>query len=205
MTHYQVIETPHQDPTSAKVVASHATRHEALICSAKSMKANLNELCSSSLSAKELFTLWKTLGSGYRIEPEDEKASPFSDIDYARLFVLRLTNDYSHPLYFEITTRDCLRTASGVMSPDKHWKFWLRAPATYQEPGIEPLINPGVELLYTTMSEQSAAADGSSLILLETTFKIVSQEGALEAINSDASAILYFVQNDGSFSRQPQK
>ncbi len=200
MSNYKVVETPHTDPASAKVVAEFSTRQEALISSVKSMKTHLTELCKPGLNANELFDLWKGSGIGYHIEPEVSNA-PFSDIDFARLFVLRLTNDYSHPLFLEVSTVDCLLTASGVTSPTKQWKFWVKAPSTYKGDGLEALMNAGTEFLYDEMSSQSSAADGSRLILLEKGYRTVSEEEALTAMASDRSAMLYFVQNDGSFRR----
>lgn len=204
MSLYKVIETSHIDGASSKSVAEYPTRQEALIHCAKAMKANLAELVAPELNAKELFTRWQQVGSGYRIHPEESHA-PFSDIDYARLFVMRLTNDYSHPLFLEVSTIDCLRTVSGITSPKKDWRFWIKAPSTYQGEGLDALMQAGTQALYDEMSKQSMAADGSSYMLLEMTYKEVDADEALSAMKADPNAIVYFVQNDGSFGKNMPK
>jgi len=199
-TSYHVIETPHESVESEASICQFNTRHEALITSAKRTRANITELAEAGLSAGELFDKWLRLGKGYRIEPEDSQA-PFSDIDYVRLFVLRLTNDYSHPLFFEVVTTDCLRTVSGVRSPARNWKFWVKAPATYKNGNLNALMRAATEVLYEDMSEQSRNADGSSYVLLDMTFRAVEENEANAAIDADKSATIYFVQNDCSFKR----
>lgn len=197
---YKVVETLHESSNSENIIAQFATRHEALIASAKALKANLTELSQPGLGAGDLFAKWKTSGKGFRIAPEDSPA-PFSDLDFARLFVLRLTNDYSHPLFIEVSTVDCLRTASGVQSPAKNWKFWVKAPVTYSDGDLSALIRVATEVLYDEMSEQSLQADGSSYVLLDLSFRSVADGEASASINGDRSATVYFVQNDGSFRK----
>lgn len=197
---YKMIESARDNSGAESNSLLFATRHEALIASAKSLKANLTELFQPGLSAGELFEKWQSTGKGYRIDPEDSSA-PFSDIDFARLFVLRLTDDYSHPLFIEVFTVDCLRTASGVQSPSKTWKFWVKAPATYAAGDLNALIRVATEVLYEEMSEQSLQSDGSTYVLLDLSFRSVSADEATNAIDADKSATVYFVQNDGSFRK----
>lgn len=201
---YKVIETSHDAADSDRSVADYATRHEAIIHCAKSMKAHLLELVEPGMSAKDLLSRWQQVGLGYRIDPEDSDA-PFCDIDYARLYVLRLTNDYSHPLFFEVSTVDCLRTASGITSPKKTWKFWVKAPSAYEGNGLDALMQAGAQALYDDMSQKSMATDGSRYEMLEMTYREVGEEEALSQMRGDPNAIVYFVQNDGSFGRNMPK
>jgi len=198
---FQVIETPHGAEGSEKSIADFDTRHEALITSAKTLRAHLTELSEPDLTARELFDKWCRSGKGYRIQPEDPNEAPFSDIDYARLYVLRLTDDYSHPLFLEVTTIDYLRTVSGGISPEQIWTFWVKAPATYEGDGIENLMWAGAEVLYDSMSQQSMAADGSKYVLRDVKFRAVSEFEAFAAMKADKNSTLYYVQNDGSFSK----
>ncbi len=200
MSIFTVIETPHDDTGSAKTVAQFATRNEALSFAAKSTATNLSDLVSLFSTARELLALWQSSGKGYRIEPDDAGA-PYSDIDFSRLYALRLTNDYSHPVFIEVSTIDCLRTASGVISPSKTWQFWVKAPSTYEVEGIDRMINVATEYLYDDMSRQSMAADGSSYVLSKVSFRAVSEDEALDRIKADPNATIYFVQNDGSFGK----
>lgn len=197
---FQVIETIHADPSRWGSVQEYATRHEALIASAKTLRAHLIELAEPGLNAFELFNKWQRTGKGYRIEPEDADQPPFSDVDYARLYVLRLTDDYSHPMFIEIKTKDCLLTENGVVSPARDWSFWVKAPATYAFGDLTELLRAGTEIIYDQMSAQFARADGSNLRLLDMSYRRVDGNDAQVAISSDSAATVYFVQNDGSFS-----
>jgi len=198
---YDVIETPHEAPSAEWSIFQCSTRQEALANSAGMMKLHLTELYQPGMSTLELFNTWQKTGTGYRIQPEDETQAPFSDIDFARLYVPRLTNDYSHPLFIEISTVDCLQTASGVRSPSKNWNFWVKAPATYEGGDMTHLMVAATEVLYDEMSQQSLQADGSRYVLLNVGFRHVSADEATAAINADKNASVYFVQNDGSFAK----
>lgn len=198
---FHVVETPHADPSQSGSVQEFATRHEALIASAKTLRAHLIELAEPGLNAFELFNKWQRTGKGYRIEPEDADQAPFSDVDYARLYVLRLTDDYSHPMFIEIKTKDCLVTANGVVSPARDWSFWVKAPATYAFGDLTALLEAGTRVIYGEMSGVMLPVDGSQMQLQSLSYRRVDGDEAQEAIGQDKNAAVYYVDNDGSFRK----
>jgi len=198
---FKIIEIILSDPEKSRVAAELQSRQEAVAACAKAMKTQLGDLNEQGLTAEQLFDKWRNSGFGYRIEPEVPSA-PFSDVDFARLFVMRLTNDYSHPLYFEFTIVDCFRTAYGVTAPARTWKFWLKAPATYKGDGLQSLMQAGVESLYEQRNIETLGSESPRYLLIDMKYRPLNDADAKAAMSAEKDATVYYIQNDGSFAAE---
>jgi hypothetical protein len=181
---------------SRYTIGEYPTENAALTAAAERVRADLQRLYHTDLTAKELFDLWLEKGEDVVIVPDDPIA-PFSAIDFARLMALRITGETGRPLLMEVTCIDCLSTASGFTTSPKQWTFWVRAPATYA--GATNLVRRTTEFLYREMSRAASSCEGSRYVLLNVAPREVTCDEMADALLKSAQKTVYTVREDGAF------
>ncbi len=194
---FKIYSKPRSAQVEYEVLGEYPDHNAALTGAANFVLNNLLDIHQYSDSAKALYDRWLVEGIDLKIEPDE--AVPFSAINFVRLIVLQVTRDYSHPLWFEVTCLDQLVFPSGNASQPKEWKFFVKAPATYEGEGVEELLRRATDSVYEDMSRKSRASDGSSYGLISLSARNVNLDDIEEAV-SEPGSTLYYVQNDGSFS-----
>lgn len=187
-------------PTS---LAEYKDPDAALTFAAESVMNELFAMYQMDQTARALYDVWLEKGTHVWIEPDNAQI-PFDDVDFARLIVLQITLDYSHPVYFEVNCVDRLNMPSGASSPPSNWTFWVKAPETYRGEGIEGMMRRATEVVYEDMSRKAYEAEGSSYTLLSMKFHEVTEPDAIAAMAQKRGPTLYYVQNDGGFATTPQ-
>lgn len=198
----KVFAYPRSRPDGGKSeLGAFLTYDTALYVASESLGTDLRDMYKPGQSAKQLYDEWLRNGMEVTIEPDDP-VIPFSSIDFARLYVMQVANDWTNPLALEVTCIDTLIFPSGAAAPPQQWSFLLRAPATYADEGAHVMLRRATDFLYEDMSRSAMQSEGSSYKLLDMKVRELNFNEFDNALHAGNNA-LYYVQYDGGFDKTP--